>query len=547
MSTAIRQTHDYDWLVIGSGFGGSVAALRLAEKGYRVAVVECGRRFADDEFPERLSQLRRSIWMPRLGLKGTLRLTAFKDVMILSGSGVGGGSLVYAQTLYRALPRFFEEWRKVSGDAPDLDAHYGVAERILGVVTHPHETAADRLLRDLAGEMGVPESFHPARVGAFFGEPGVTVPDPFFGGEGPERAGCISCGQCMLGCRHNAKNTLPKNYLWLAERLGVEIFPDRTVTSIRPLGAADGSDGYALDSERPGAWIRKERRAQTARGVVVAAGTLGTNTLLARCKHGGTLPRISDRLGHLVRTNSESLTAVTVPDDRGWSHSLSITSSIHPDASSHSEAVTYGAGGDLMGLMFTLLTPDGTRLTRPLKLLAQILRHPIRFVRVSDPRGWSRRSLITGIMQTLDSSLRLVPKRSPFGRLKLTTQQDAENPNPTFLPLANEVAQRLADATGGVAQSWVSEAVLNTPVTAHILGGVVPALDPERGVIDMNHRVFGYENLIVCDGSTVPANPGANPSLTITAMAERAMAGVAEREQTEAARIGYEPAPMPRA
>ena|SRR5271166_119404 len=538
----MAQKYDYDYVIVGSRFGGSVSALRLAEKGYRVGVLECGRRFEDHDLAERLGQLRRTVWMPHLGLKGTLRLTAFKDIMILSGSGVGGGSLVYAQTLYRALPQFYEEWRKVSGDAADLDAYYDTAERMLGVVIHPHDTPADVLLRGVAEEMGVAETFHRAPVGVYFGEPGVTVPDPYFGGEGPPRAGCISCGQCTIGCRYNAKNTLPKNYLWLAERRGVKILPDRTVTSIRPLGAADGSDGYAVTSERTGSWIRKERQTQTARGVVVAAGPLGTNLLLARCKHGGTLPLISDRLGQLVRTNSESLTAVTVPDDRGWSHSVAITASIHPDPSSHSETVTYGSGGDLFGLLFTMLTGDGTRLTRPLKLLAQIVRHPVRFVRATDPRGWSRRSLITGVMQTLEGSLSLVPKRSRLGgRLRLTTRQDAEHPNPTFLPLANEVAQRLADATGGIAQSWISEAALNIPVTAHILGGAVPATDPSRGVVDMNHRVFGYQNLLVCDGSTVPANPGVNPALTITAMAERAMAAVPTRQGAQAPEVGVEP------
>jgi cholesterol oxidase len=518
--------HDYDWLVIGSGFGGSVSALRLAEKGYRVAVIECGRRFADDEFAERMTQLRRSIWMPRLGMKGILRLTRFKDVMILSGSGVGGGSLVYAQTLYRAAPEFFEQWRTVSGEACDLEEHYDEAERMLGVVTHPRRTPVDDLLAAVAADMGVEDSFHPTRVGVYFGEAGVTADDPYFGGDGPARTGCIECGQCMLGCRNNAKNTLPKNYLWFAERLGVEIIPERMVSEIRPLGAQDGSGGYAVTSERTGAWMRKDARTLTAGGVVVAAGALGTNLLLARCKHSGALPKVSDRLGHLVRTNSESLTAVTVPDDRGWSRSVAISGSIFPDAVSHSEAVTYGTGGDLMGLMFTLLTPDGTRLTRPLKLIGQILRHPIRFLRSSNPRGWSSRSLLTGVMQTLDNSIRFVPKRTRGGAVRLQTQQDADNPNPTFLPYANEVAQRLADKTGGIAQSWISEALLDTPVTAHILGGAVTAVDPSRGVVDMDHRVFGYENLLVCDGAAVPANPGVNPSLTITAMAERAMAQI---------------------
>jgi cholesterol oxidase len=521
--------YDYDWIIVGSGFGGSVSALRLAEKGYRVAVIECGRRFADHEFAERLSQLRRSVWMPKLGMKGILRMTKFKDVMILSGSGVGGGSLVYAQTLYRAPERFFEEWKKVSGEAGDLDVHYAEAERMLGVVTHPRRTGRDKAFASIAADMSVCDSFHPTPVGVYFGKPGVTVDDPFFAGEGPARTGCIECGQCLLGCRNNAKNTLPKNYLWLAERLGVEIIAERTVTSVEPLEASDGSDGYVVTSERTGAWIRKDSQTLTARGIVVAAGALGTNELLARCKSSGALPAISDRLGHLVRTNSESLTAVTMPEDRGWWQSVTITSSMHPDDDTHSETATYGTGGDLFSLMFTVLTPNGTRLTRPLKLLALTLQHPVRFIRQAKIRGWSRRTVITGVMQTLDNAMRFVPRRTLTGRIGIQTQQDPEKPNPTFLPYANEVAQRLADKTGGIAQSWAGEVLLNTPVTAHILGGAVTAVDPSRGVIDMNHCVFGYRNLLVCDGAAVPANPGVNPSLTITAMAERAMAAIPDR------------------
>ena len=275
----MSQTYDYDYLIVGSGFGGSVSALRLAEKGYRVAVLESGRRFEDGDFAERLSQLRRTIFAPKLGLKGILRVTPFKDVMVLTGSGVGGGSLVYAQTLWRAGDGFFEDWRKVCGDAPDLEKYYEVAEGMLGVVTQPRRTPADDAIEAIAVELGVADTFRPVPVGVYFGEPGVVDADPYFGGAGPARSGCIECGLCLLGCRNNAKNTLPKNYLWFAERLGVQIDPERTVTSIRPLGAADGSDGYAVTSERTGSWIRKDRRTQTARGVVVAAGALGTNQL----------------------------------------------------------------------------------------------------------------------------------------------------------------------------------------------------------------------------------------------------------------------------
>jgi cholesterol oxidase len=528
----MNEQSDYDYLVIGSGFGGSVSALRLAEKGYRVGVLESGCRFEDKDFAGRLSQLRRTIFAPKLGLKGILRVTPFKDVMILSGSGVGGGSLVYAQTLWRADAEFFDDWRSVCGDAPDLDKYYELAEGMLGVVTQPRRTPADESIESIAKELGVGDTFRPVPVGIYFGKSGVEQADPYFGGDGPARSGCIECGLCLLGCRNNAKNTLPKNYLWFAERLGVTIDPERTVTSIRPRGAADGSDGYAITSERTGSWIRKERRTQTARGVVVAAGALGTNYLLAQCKLDGALPRISDRLGHLVRTNSESMTAVTTPDDQGWGRSVSITSSMHPTKDSHVEAVTYGPGGDAMGLMFTFLTGDGTRITRPLKLLAQIVRHPIRFVRVTNPRGWSQRSLITGVMQTTDTSLSLVPtslvptKRRLRRQVRLTTRQDPTNPTPTFLPVANDVARRLAERTGGTAQTWLTEALFNMPVTAHILGGAVAADRPEHGVVDNDHRVFGYQNLMVCDGAVIPANPGVNPSLTIAAMVERAIAQI---------------------
>ncbi|MFF2060110.1 GMC oxidoreductase [Rhodococcus qingshengii] len=509
---------------MGSGFGGSVSALRLAQKGYRVAVIECGRRFEDEDHAERMTQLRRFLWMPRLGMKGILRLTPFKDMFILSGSGVGGGSLVYAQTLYRATSKFEGDWRKVSGDAADLDEYYTEAERMLGVVQYPHRTVGDDVMSEVAKDMGAGEST-PTPVGVFFGKPGVTVEDPYFDGAGPARTGCIECGQCMLGCRENAKNTLPKNYLWLAERLGVDIIPERTVASIKPLDGTDGSAGYRVVSERTGAWWSKDERSLTAQGVVVAAGALGTNRLLAQCKHDASLPRISDRLGHLVRTNSESIPAVTFPDDRNWSHRVAITGSIHPDPDSHVEATTYGPGGDLFSLMYTLLTPDGTRLTRPLKLLGQIVRNPRKFIAVSNPRGWSRRTLMLPLMQTVDDSIQFVAKKGLTGRIRVKTKTDPNNPIVSFLPRANEVAERVAEKTGGIAQSTTAE-VLGMPITAHLLGGAVIGVDASRGVVDMQHRVFGYQNLLVCDGSVVPANLGVNPALTITALAERAMAAI---------------------
>jgi cholesterol oxidase len=521
---------DFDWLIIGSGFGGSVSALRLAEKGYDVGVLECGRRFADDEFAKSTGDLRRYTWRPKLGMKGIFRLTIFRDVTVVSGCGVGGGSLGYANTLYVPPKAFFEDpqWGAMQDWQGALEPHYTEAQRMLGVTRNPHDDPADQLLREFGEVLGVSDTYQKTPVGVYFGEPGKTVPDPFFGGEGPDRTGCQMCGRCMVGCPHGAKNTLVKNYLYLAERRGAQVMPERTVIDIRPLAGGDGSDGYEVESVRSGAWVRKERRVQTARGVVVAAGPLGTNTLLQRCRLGGSLPRISNRLGELVRTNSEAILTVTVPEDYpdDLSRRIAISSSIYPDANTHIETVSYGKDGDSMRAFYTLLVGDGTRVTRPLKLLLQMLLHPQRLMRVLFAKHWSQRTIILLVMQTLDNAIALRPRKGPFGSLWLRTEQDPERPNPTFIPVANQAAEWLAKRTGGIPQSSVTEALFNIPTTAHILGGAVIAPDPEHGVIDANQRVFGYENLLVCDGSAIPANVGVNPSLTITALAEHAMSQI---------------------
>ena len=534
----VDREFDFDWLVIGSGFGGSVAALRLAQKGYAVGVLECGRRFRDEDFARSTWDARRYFWSPKLGLRGILRLTLFRDIFIASGCGVGGGSLGYANTLYRARDAFFadERWSALADWKAELAPHYDTAERMLGVTDVTFDSDGDLLLRELGEDLGVADSYSHTRVGVYFGEQGVTVPDPFFGGEGPERTGCIRCGECMVGCRHGAKNTLVKNYLWFAERLGVRVEPERTVTDIRPLGAADGSDGYLVTSERSGAWLRKQRRTTTARGVVVAAGALGTNLLLANCKHGGSLPLISDRLGHLVRTNSESIVAVSAPDDSvDFTKSVAISSSIYPDPDTHIELVTYGAGGGAMKGLYTALVGDGTRVTRPLRWLAAIARHPGRFLRTLADPHWSRRSVLVLVMQTVDSALRFKAGPSRFGGgVKLTTEQDAENPNPTFIPAANHAAQWLADRIGGTPQSGLTEALFNIPVTAHILGGAVIGADRSTGVVGADGQVHGYRRLIITDGAALPANPGVNPSLTITALAEHTIAQIPAKPPVQA-------------
>lgn len=526
-----ERNHDFDWIVIGSGFGGSVSALRLAEKGYRVAVLECGRRYRDQDYAKSAWNLRRFLWAPALGLRGILRLTPFKDVFVASGSAVGGGSTVYANTLYRAAPAFFTnpQWAGLEDWAAVLAPHYDTATRMLGVSTVPFDSDNQVLLRELARAFEVEDSFTRTPCAVHFGEPGKTVPDPYFGGDGPDRTGCTRCGACMVGCRVGAKNTLLKNYLWFAERLGVEIRADTQVADVRPLGAADGSEGYTVATHYPGAWLRRRRTILSARGVVFAAGALGTNRLLAECRQRGSLPAISPRLGALVRTNSESVLAVTLP--RGTrmepGRDVAISASIHVSHDTHIECVTYGAGGDFMSSLFTLIVGDGTRVTRPLKLLGAMLRHPLRFARTLLPFGWGRRTMLLLVMQSLDNALAFRHRRRWLrGGVKLATEQDPLKPNPTYIDAGNRAAEWLARHTGGVAQSMVLEALANIPTTAHLLGGAVIGKDADCGVVDRHNRVHGYRNLLVCDGSVMPANPGVNPSLTIAAISEHAMSHV---------------------
>jgi cholesterol oxidase len=523
---------DYDWLIIGSGFGGSVSALRLAEKGYTVGVIEAGQRFEDKDFAESTWQLSRYLWAPFLRFRGIMRFTPFKDMFAVSGAGVGGGSVVYANTLYRAKNDFFKnpQWAELADWEQELEQSYATAETMLGVNTVPFESPGDKLLQDYAASIGVEETFRRTPVAVFFGDPGRTVDDPFFGGEGPERTGCTRCGACMVGCRVGAKNTLLKNYLWFAEKLGVEVLPNRKVVDIRPQESEEGG-GYEVRTRSPGL-IGGREKVLTAEGVIVAAGALGTNHLLANCKYSGSLPNISDRLGQLVRTNSESILAVTAPDDslELWS-SVAISSSIHTDADTHIEVVTYGQKGDLLSMIMTLITGDGTRYTRVFSLLRNAIRHPLDFLKTCWPFGWSRRSIVLLVMQSLDNAITFRAKKRWFGKgVRLSTEQDAEKPNPTYIDAGNKAAAWIAKQTGGVAQIGVLEAVANIPTTAHVLGGAAIGTDAEHGVIDHEQRVFGYNNLLICDGSAVPANPGVNPSLTIAAMTERAMSRIPAKD-----------------
>jgi len=526
--------YDYDWLIIGSGFGGSVAALRLAEKGYRVGVLEAGRRYRDEDFAKTTWDLRRYFWAPRLGMKGVLRLTPFSDVLVGSGVGVGGGSLAYANTLYRPKPSFYADpqWGALQKWDDALAPHYATAERFLGVTTVGTLSARDRLLKRLGEHFGENVTFEPARVGVYLGEPGKEIADPYFDGQGPPRRGCVQCGSCMVGCRYGAKNTLPKNYLYFAEKKGVSIEPERTVVDIRPLGEPDGRDGYQVTSVRSGSWFGRERRVQRARGIVVASGALGTNQLLADCRHRGSLPRVSARLGELVRTNSESVLAVTLKDDReDFASTLAISSSIHLDHDTHIELFTYGRGADSMTFMFTLLGKENSSVSRPVATLRLALRHPVRFLRAWLPFRWSRRTIGILVMQAVDNAIRFRHEPRGVGRVRLRTEQDPDKPIPRSIPAGHRAAHWLSEQLDGIPQGGTFECLFDIPTTAHLLGGAVIGDSPERGVVDAKLQAFGYERFLICDGSVVPANPGVNPALTITALAEYAMSHVPRKEE----------------
>ena len=522
---------DYDVLIIGSGFGGSVSALRLTEKGYKVGVLEAGRRFADHEFAKTSWRLREFLWAPKLGCYGIQRIHLLRNVMILAGAGVGGGSLNYANTLYVPPAPFFEDgqWSHITDWREELMPHYDQAQRMLGVVKNPTMTDADRIMKEVAEEMGVGDTFTPTPVGVFFGvdgkAPGETVPDPYFGGAGPDRTGCIECGECMTGCRHGAKNTLVKNYLALAEKAGAQVLPMTTVTAVRQ--APDGT--WQVDTVRTGRWVRKSTATFTARNVILAAGTWGTQQLLFAMRDSGTLPGISDRLGVLTRTNSESIVGAgryRATDDLDLTHGVAITSSIHPTPDTHIEPCRYGKGSNAMGLLQTLMTngsgPQGTDVPRWRQLVRAAVANPRGALRVLSVRRWSERSVISLVMQHLDNSITTFTTKGLFGR-RMTSKQGHGEPNPTWIPVGNQVTRRIAEKIDGVAAGTWGE-MFNIPLTAHFLGGAAIGDNPENGVIDPYHRVYGYPSMYVVDGAAISANLGVNPSLSITAQAERAAA-----------------------
>ena len=505
---------DYDVIVIGSGFGGSVSALRLSEKGYRVGVLESGRRFAMKDFERSNWDLRSSIWMPRLGLTGTQRISLLGRCALFSAAGVGGGSLIYGNTLYEPLPEFFTDkaWAHITDWKAELAPYYDQAKRMLGVNTNPRTTPADEVLLEVARELGVEDTYHPTEVGVFFneGQEGVEVDDPYFGGAGPRRAGCTHCARCFTGCPHNAKNTMNHNYLYLAEQLGAEVHALTTVTAVRPLP----SGGYEVRTRRS-TGLRAHRRTFTAEQVVFAAAARGTQVLLHEMKQKGVLPQLSPRLGELSRSNSEALIGVSSHTRSDFAQGVAITSSIHPEPQTHIEVCRYGTGQNALMPLTTTMVDGGP--WRFLRYLLAILLHPLVFLRTLNARHASDKAVILLVMQSLDNSLTSFVRRG-----RLVTEQGTGEPNPTWIPIAHDVARRFAAKVKGDARGLVMD-VFNIPSTAHYIGGAVIGDSPDTGVIDPYQRVYGHAGLHVADGSAISANLGVNPSLTITAQAERAM------------------------
>ncbi|MFG2226897.1 GMC family oxidoreductase N-terminal domain-containing protein [Streptomyces sp. NPDC048644] len=541
------RAYDYDVLIVGSGFGGAVSALRLSEKGYRVGVLEAGRRFTRQTLPKNSWDLRNYLWAPALGCYGIQRVHLLGNVMVLAGAGVGGGSLNYANTLYVPPKAFFDDpqWGRITDWQAELTPYYDQAKRMLGVRLNPTMTPSDIHLKDAAEKMGVGDTFHRAPVGVFFGDgrdavtdedgsgtakaaPGGEVPDPYFGGKGPARTACTECGECMTGCRHGAKNTLNENYLHLAERAGAVIHPMTSVVTVTD----DSRGGYALATLPTDDKRRGRARTFTARKVVIAAGTYGTQTLLHRMKDSGLLPGISAKLGELTRTNSEALVGAQTSDRRyrkkygtkaDFTRGVAITSSIHPNANTHIEPVRYGKGSNAMGSMSILQVPLAARRgRRALSWAGRCVRHPMLLLHSVSNHRWSEKTIIGLVMQSLDNSLTTYRKPGGVGKGLLTARQGHGAPNPEQIPEAYEAATVIADEINGFPGSNVGE-LMGTPLTAHFLGGCPIGEDAEHGVIDPYHRLYGHPGISVVDGAAVSANLGVNPSLTITAQAERAM------------------------
>jgi cholesterol oxidase len=526
----------YDWIIIGSGFGGSVSAHRLTQKGYKVLVIEKGRRFKLDDFPKTNWNLKNWMWKPSVGFKGFFQMSFLKHMTVYHGVGVGGGSLVYANTLPTPTERFFEakSWGHLANWQSELAPHYETAKRMLGATTNPVMTRGDEVIKEIAQEMGREEHFHPTEVAVFFGKPGNTVPDPYFDGEGPDRVGCTFCGACMTGCRVGAKNTLDRNYLYLAEKHGAEVLPETEVTHVAP---RDGG-GYRVQTKA--SFGKPHRQEFTAERMIFSGGVMGTIPLLLQMKERTDgLPKLSDRLGDFVRSNSEALFGVIAPGKGvDFTKGVAITSILHTDDHSHIEPVRYGPGSGFFRTLMLPHAPGPNALARMWGVLVAFARHPLRWVKAFFVKDSSKHTQILLYMRTLEGALRMKLGRSlhtGFRRGLVTEVDDPSQAPSAFIKEATDLAESFADKVDGVTSTVVTETLLGVPSTAHILGGACMGASAETGVIDPNHEVFNYPGMYVIDGSAISANPGVNPSLTITALAERAMSLIADKHVKPAA------------
>lgn len=527
LNTITSHNAEYDYVIIGSGFGGSISALRLTEKGYRVLVIEKGKQFAPEEFPKTNWRIRKWLWIPSVRFFGFFKMTFFRHIGVLSGVGVGGGSLVYANTLPRPSEEYFNSgnWAGLADWKNELDKYYSIAEEMLGANVNPELYDSDLALQKLAQLNDKGDKFEPTKVAVFFGEPEITVPDPFFNGEGPDREGCSFCGGCMTGCRHNAKNTLDKNYLWLAVKRGAHVLPEHMVKTIRPDGPEDGSGGYIVSFRWKTGFLFARKKTVKAKGIVIAGGVLGTVRLLLDNKKKN-LPRLSDRVGDFIRTNNESLVLVDSRDmTKDFSKGVAIGSIFPPDENSHIEPVRYSSGSGFWKTLGVPLTHGRNVFVRIGKLLWHLVRHPFSWLHIYFAADHAKQSVILLFMQHLDSTLSL--KRGLFS---LKSNVTGGNAPTAFMPESKKLAEQMSEIIKGKPFVLVTEAISGIPTTAHILGGCVIGASAAEGVVDINQNVFGYTNMYICDGSTISSNPGVNPSLSISAMSERAMAQIAPKK-----------------
>lgn len=513
----------FDYIIIGSGFGGSVSAMRLAEKGYSVLVIEKGKRWRAKDFPESDWQLSKYLWMPLLRWFGFQKLTFFKEVFVISGVGVGGGSLVYANTHMMPRENFYTNkiWSHFKDWKQTLAPHFERAKRMLGTVQYQKDHAEDEALREVAAEMGKAGSYQSVDgVGVYLGDVHRET-DPYFNGLGPLRKGCIECAACMVGCRHEAKNTLDKNYLWLAEQVfGTTVLPETVVEKIEFV-----NDEYVVHTRSSTSFFSPQPKQFRSRGLVVSGGVLGTLDLLLKQKQlHKTLPLLSDRLGENILTNSEMLSGVGAAD-RKLNNGLAISRIFSPDENTQIEICKFPNGSGSMMHLGSLAVGDGHPVVRTVRLLGSIARRPLQFFKLFFTKSPADRSVIFLIMQTLQNSMRLHLKRGLLGT-RLSMKNDSGQPVPTFIPIGQEALYRYAKKVNGIPMNALTEITLGLASTAHILGGCPMGVTKEDGVVNEFFEVHGYPRMHIVDGSIMPCNLGVNPSLTITALAEYAMANI---------------------